>query len=354
MEKYGQYRDKGSGIAPFFPVPPLPYNPLFLPFYILLLCLRVPLVTVAWILWLLIFQWTPAGGALRKANLWCILGIPGVWWIDIQVDGVRRGSLAQTPRGRLPGPATIIASSFTSPLDVLYLAAIFDPVFTISQGPDSRLVRPVSLEAALAACFDVHSPAVFHARQPPATLSSVIKQYRNRVIVVFPEATTSNGRGILRLSPSLLSATRDTKIFPVSLRYTPQDIVTPIPGWMEALRFVWLLNSRPTHCIRVRIGTPVTLASAGAPANSHTTGNSNGKRASGYDTNFFDTLEGSPAPKASEESAVAEGVSEQEIKALDAVADTLARLGRAKRVGLGVAEKKQFVDAWSKRGKYRT
>ena len=53
--------------------------------------MRIPLVTFAWVVWLAIVQWTPAGGVLRKANLWCILGIPGVWWIDLQVDGVRRG-----------------------------------------------------------------------------------------------------------------------------------------------------------------------------------------------------------------------------------------------------------------------
>jgi hypothetical protein len=23
--------------------------------------------------------------------LWAILGIPGIWWIDLQIDGVKRG-----------------------------------------------------------------------------------------------------------------------------------------------------------------------------------------------------------------------------------------------------------------------
>jgi hypothetical protein len=36
-------------------------------------------------------QWTTPGTLLRKANLWCIIGIPGIWWVDLQVDGVRRG-----------------------------------------------------------------------------------------------------------------------------------------------------------------------------------------------------------------------------------------------------------------------
>jgi len=46
---------------------------------------------LAWVVWLGLIQWLPAGSFLRKANQWCVLGIPGVWWIDLQVDGVRRG-----------------------------------------------------------------------------------------------------------------------------------------------------------------------------------------------------------------------------------------------------------------------
>lgn len=56
-----------------------------------LFSLRISLLVFAWAVWFLLIQWTPAGGLLRKANLWCILGVPGVWWIDIRVDGVQRG-----------------------------------------------------------------------------------------------------------------------------------------------------------------------------------------------------------------------------------------------------------------------
>lgn len=66
-----------------------------------LFCVRVPLVTFAWIVWLAIIQWTPAGGILRKADLWCVLGIPGVWWIDLQVDGVRRGYVKSSLRNEV-------------------------------------------------------------------------------------------------------------------------------------------------------------------------------------------------------------------------------------------------------------
>lgn len=44
-----------------------------------------------------------------------------------------------------------------------------------------------------------------------------------------------------------------------------------------------------------------------------------------------------------------DGVTPREQAVLDEVADALARLGRVKRVGLGVREKRGFVEAWGKR-----
>jgi 1-acylglycerol-3-phosphate O-acyltransferase len=363
----------GSGIAPFFPISPPASSPLLLPWHLFLFSIRIPLLTVAWLVWLCLIQWLPAGSALRKANQWCLLGIPGVWWIDLQVDGVRRGSLAQTPRGRLPYPGTIIASSYTSPLDVLYLAAIFDPIFTQSFR-NSKLVEPISQETALGNCFNIENPLELGKEHKTIELNALVKQNPGRIIVVFPETSTSNGRGILKLSPSLLSAAQDTKIFAVSLRYTPADVVTPIPGWPEAFRFIWRLNSRQTHCIRVRIGKPITLSAlpvsstsdandsspAASPSPARKRGTPSAKRGS-FESNFFDTLQSSPAQKvagsggASEDEADEEGdqLSVAERRALDAVADDLARLGRVKRVSLGVEEKAKFIQAWTKGARSR-
>lgn len=235
MEKYGQYRDKGthttspttghlltlsrpgSGIAPFFPIPAQPSNPLLLPFHVFLFFVRLPLLLLAALTYLLLIQHTPPGGLLRKANLWLILGIPGIWWIDLQVDGVKKGSLAQTPRSRLPGARTVIVSSHMSPIDVLYLAAIFDPVFTESFA-GVKGVKAVSLAQAMALCFC--KPRIKPDEgEEVQSLESMVTRNKQRCIVVFPEATTSNGRSILRLAPSVLSAGQDTRVFPVSLRY---------------------------------------------------------------------------------------------------------------------------------------
>jgi hypothetical protein len=188
-------------------------------------------------------------------------------------------------------------------------------------------VQVLSLERALAGCFALPPP------QPDNTISlaELVAANPRRVIVVFPECTTSNGKGVLRLSPSLLSASKGTNIFPVSLRYSPADVVTPIPGWLESVKFFWTLFSRQTHSIRVRIGFPVKMAQLQQPQQSSGAGTQQSqrpqqrlaqqqalssssdkdseedsrpttgtRRGSGYDTNFFDnfpsTSSGNNAP----------------------------------------------------------
>lgn len=227
-------------------------------------------------------------------------------------------------QARLPQPGSVIASSFTSPIDAVYLAAIFDPIFTASY-PNTRQVERISLLQAVLRAFA--SPATQPA--PGAQMvdvSTLVEQYPSRPIVLFPECTTTNGRGILTLSNSLLSVPPKTKIFPVSLRYTPMDIVTPLPGSYMSL--LWTLLSKPTHCIRVRIAECIT--------NSQNATDST--RKSTYSTNYLDTMDGN----GQEEQA-----SPSEKVLLDNVGESLARLGRVKRVGLGVKEKQEFSRAWS-------
>jgi 1-acylglycerol-3-phosphate O-acyltransferase len=222
----------------------------------------------------------------------------------------------------------VIASSFTSPIDAVYLAAIFDPVFTASY-PNTRQVERISLLQATLRAFAAPS-----THPEPSTklvdVAALVEKYPNRPIVIFPECTTTNGRGILPLSHALLGVPSKTKVFPVSLRYTPVDVVTPLPG--SYISFLWTLLSKPTHCIRVRIAECVmnTRSAVDAPPARST-------RQSTYSSNYLDTLEQDEG-----------GVTAGEKAFLDNVGEALARLGRVKRVGLGVKQKQEFVRVWSK------
>lgn len=247
------------------------------------------------------------------------MAIPGIWWIDLRLDGVKRGTLSEQPRERVPHPGSIIAANFTSPVDAIYLAAIFDPVFTVSY-PGERKVRRIGL---LSAVMMALAPVT---TGPPAgaklvDLKDLVKQYPDRVIAVFPECGTTNGKAILPFSPSILTSPADVHIFPVSIRYTPSEITTPIPG--QWFRFLWALLSRPTTCIRVRIAEG--QINKAATKTSENTGSGDLTYRGGANAS----------------------INSEEQKLLDWIGEALARLSRVKRVGLTLKDKAAFVRAWS-------
>lgn len=330
MEKFSQFRDRGSGISPFMPssAPESSFiSRLFAP---LVFLLRLPFFLLYTTIYFLLLPLLPS--PLRKLLLWGIFALTGTWWSDLQLDGVKRGSLSQQPPTRIPRAGTVIAANFTSPLDAVYLAAVWDCVF-VQSFPGSRQVRKLSLWQAISLALSPRQLA-----GPPAenekltTIAQLLKEYPTRAIAVFPECATTNGKGILPLSPSLLTVPSSTQIFPLSLRYTPVDDTTPVPGGVKVwCGFLWKLLARPTHCIRIRIGEGVvnTVGAAnGVPSHGE---------ASGVDVN-----------RERHEEDDGELTAEEQ-RILDKVAETLARLGRAKRVGLTVEDKKNFVKAWEKR-----
>ncbi|EMR62786.1 putative acyltransferase-like protein [Eutypa lata UCREL1] len=320
MEKYSQFRDRGSGISPFIPTStPTSTFYTFARFFVFLF--RLPIFLGYCAVYFLLLAQLPLPLAFRKLLLWGMLGIPGIWWVDLQLDGVKRGSLSQQPPSRVPHPRSVIAAQFTSPVDALYLAAIFDPIFTISY-PRTRKVQRISLFRALTLALS--SPAI----EPPpgarlTTLRALVEQNPHRVVAVFPEMSTTNGKGILPFSPSLLSAPAGAEIFPVSMRYTPPDITTPVPG--AYVPFLWNLLSRPTHCIRVRIAEAVANTSASGSMVNGVSGEAD----DGYAQHEDD-------------------LTPDEKRVIDHVGEDLARLARNKRVGLTLRDKAAFINAWKK------
>ncbi|RDW59696.1 hypothetical protein BP6252_12783 [Coleophoma cylindrospora] len=342
MEKYSQYRDRGSGIAPFFPVASQPTG-AYLPVHIFLFLIKLPIFLSVALSYFLVLQWFPLGSLAKKGMLWLILGVPGIWWIDLQIDGVKKGSLAKKHEGRVPQPSSIIASSFTSPIDSLYLAAIFDPIFTISY-PHTRQVQYISLFGAILRALS--KPKEFPPKGAVMTdLRTLVAEHPKRIIVVFPECTTTNGKGIMPFSPSLLTTPATTKIFPISMRYTPPDITTPIPGAYWS--FLWNLLSKPTHCIRVRIAEVVYNTSKptdGAPL----------EKRDRYMENLLNPSGDDSAMTSSTDTLTSLGdqpgdINTDERRILDKVGEALARLGRVKRVGLTVKDKAAFIEAWGAR-----
>ncbi|KAL7953100.1 hypothetical protein V8C34DRAFT_297843 [Trichoderma compactum] len=317
MEKYSQFRDRATGIAPFLPVSS-PSSAISTLTHVLLFLVRLPIFLTYALGYFIVFHPLPLPVFVRKIALWGLMAIPGIWWIDLQLDGVKRGTLSEQPRERVPHPGSIIAANFTSPVDAIYLAAIFDPVFTISY-PGERKVRRIGLlQAVVKALAPVTTQPAPSAQL--VDLKDLVKQYPNRVIAVFPECGTTNGKAILPFSPSILQTPPDVHIFPVSIRYTPSEITTPIPG--QWLRFLWTLLSRPTTCIRVRIAEGQTNKAAAK---------------SGDNIPSDLTFRGGAGA----------AINSEEQKLLDWIGEALARLSRVKRVGLTMKDKAAFVRAWT-------
>ncbi|KAK3903409.1 hypothetical protein C8A05DRAFT_32848 [Staphylotrichum tortipilum] len=331
MEKFSQFRDRGSGISPFIPVT-TPSSLLATFSHAILFLVRLPFFATYAALYFLVLHHLPFLPAVaRKLLLWLLLAIPGIWWVDLQLDGVKRGALSQQPPSRVPHPGSVIAANFTSPIDAVYLAAVFDPIFVASH-PASRKVKRISLLSAVCAALSPSAQlsSLSDFESDPSsliTLRALLASHPNRPLAVFPECGTTNGRAILPLSPCLLTAPADAPLLPLSMRYAPPDVTTSVPGPRGWAAFLWKVLGRPTHCIRVRIAEAVY----------NTTGASNGVSAAA-----------APSGGGGEGRSGEEPTAEEQ-KVLDRVGEALARLGRVKRVGLTLRDKKAFVAAWAKR-----
>jgi hypothetical protein len=72
-------------------VPPPPVGLAWTPIYAFLFLCRIPFVVGLSVFYFGIVEWLPVGGTIKYALLWALLGLTGVWWVDFQVDGVKRG-----------------------------------------------------------------------------------------------------------------------------------------------------------------------------------------------------------------------------------------------------------------------
>lgn len=121
---------------------------------------------------------------------------------------------------------------------------------------------------------------------------------------------------------------------------------------------MWNLCSRPTHCIRVRIAEAVyntskTKSQFSVGAGSGADQPAVKARKNSYQSNFFDELHIGEKVSSSDtlggESESDEGLGVEEKRVLERIGEDLARLGRVKRVGLGVKDKQEFINAWTRK-----
>ncbi|KAL6414079.1 vacuolar protein sorting protein Vps66 [Ilyonectria robusta] len=188
---------------------------------------RLPLFIIAFSAYFLVLQWVHPGPVGNKLCLWTLMAILGVWWTDLQIDRVKPGSLAQQPLWRLPHPGCIMVVSATHLIDAIFLAAVFDPIFTVLH-PRSRLVRELSLLQAIFRIGTNETSPPSHANL--TDLKTVLERHPDRIIAVLADYSATNGTGTV---PSTLNLSDTVRIFRVSIQYLPVDVSTQVSASQE-------------------------------------------------------------------------------------------------------------------------
>ncbi|KAK0490979.1 hypothetical protein IW261DRAFT_1388495 [Armillaria novae-zelandiae] len=380
MEKYSAYRDPGTGIQPFLaPVaPPSPSGDIFakivLPIRYLIGTVRIVLVLLVLGLYLILvegicFIFKPVAPLHRTLarlltallSRLALLGA-GIFWIHVECIKRKRGRQNQSADQWDPRPGDVIVSNWVSWIEILWLAFRFNPVFVLpvpassaltfapskqsdpvsrtpgrrtgtgsanvsvsTRAPRERIpiigFQRLSLLNVLRQCGNVPPYRVGQGLAPQSF--EAIRSTSDRPIVVFPECTTSNGRGLIRFCD----------VF-------NQNI--PVQGWQVFVMCVrydtpTILSSTLSHSIPARSVNPLSqmfnVATSITPPSVSIRLLAPSESPSSPTFLASDVLIGSYSDQLSEACAV-----------------LIAQLGKMKRTGMGWEDKVNFLEFyWGRR-----
>ncbi|ODV92459.1 hypothetical protein CANCADRAFT_1053 [Tortispora caseinolytica NRRL Y-17796] len=230
MEKFTQWRDRGTGIAPFSPILATPTVRGYLGCIIRCIVFGLSVLT-GW------FGWIP---------------------IDFRAANVSSNKpLKGKDLGLKPGTAVIV--NYTCPLDgymtiaALRLAGADNIVLAIPH--EDKSVSEVT-------AFGMLTEALSLPRTDPGSLDieTFIDQTEERkaVCAIFVEGTTSNGRAILPFMLPLIKITTRAKNPPLALAltYRPGNITTPLPRMFVS--WLWTFCTSSKISVRARLSAPVS------------------------------------------------------------------------------------------------
>ncbi|KAJ3999510.1 hypothetical protein F5050DRAFT_1804934 [Lentinula boryana] len=384
MEKYSAYRDPGTGIQPFLtPVPspgshssvlPAALLPLRYVVGLLRLTLIVLLATV-YALVAAVFAVIPplkrvVSSALIRAVLFCL----GFIWISTEIVSKKRGRSQKLKDSWNPGAGDLIVTNWASWVELLWLAYRFNPVFVLpipeshvqkafsitpspisstprrrsgrssmpevpssSRTPSSQIeiigFTPVSLLTIIRETGRAPPYVSVTKATKPRSLDE-IRKTSDRPVVVFPECTTSNGRGLLRFATLFQQQSLPVKgwnLFIMCVRYDPPTGLSPtvthsipsLSSFNEKLNplphIFTLASSLTTPALTIRL-----LAQADSPS--------------------------SPTFMVNEILNVGPGVSARDELA-EASAVLISQLGKFKRMTMGWEDKVRFLEFYGSKRK---
>ncbi|KAG1755801.1 hypothetical protein EDB19DRAFT_1892004 [Suillus lakei] len=264
MEKFSSFRDPGTGIQPFL-APVATTGTAIVALIrtaVIIVLISIHFVFVHVIGFLCrpvpplqdVISWLGTALLARLA-----LYVIGFWSVPTELIVRKRG---KTPEIKWnPRAGDLIVSNWSSWIEVLWLAYQYNPLFVLpvanapaaSSARDASAIsytpgRKTGTGSAAISSFDrvLSSPeAIRGFRQvslleiisstgnTPSALSSAplrslddIRRSARRPVVVFPECTTSNGRGLLRFADVFDGASVPTKGYNIFLMYT----IPPTPS----------------------------------------------------------------------------------------------------------------------------
>lgn len=376
MEKFSAFRDPGTGIQPFLrPIPPTGSEALLIatsPLRYAIGLVRTLLVLILGILHALIVEVvcqvlrsvpplyrvvSHVFTALFARLALLFIGLP---WIPVQVVSRKRGRNSKTNETWSPGAGDLIVSNWVSTIEILWLAFRFNPIFVLpvsaageqaqqAATPSSPITRTpgrrtgtgsaaISSPAARAPTPRVpilgfrqtslfgmlratgHVPSAVQAHTTSSDVKSLeeIRGGADRPVVVFPECTTSNGRGLLRFAELFRDVSvplTKFKVFIMCVRYDPPTtfcptLAHPIPySALNPLPHIFsLTTSLAPYTLSIRLLSLADAPSSGAFVTSEFTAGQNS-----------DIL-------------------------TEACASLIAQIGKVKRVGFGWEDKAAFLE----------
>eukprot|EP00002_Diphylleia_rotans_P032809 TRINITY_DN691_c0_g1_i1.p1 TRINITY_DN691_c0_g1~~TRINITY_DN691_c0_g1_i1.p1 ORF type:complete len:346 (-),score=68.42 TRINITY_DN691_c0_g1_i1:239-1276(-) len=273
MEKYSRWRDKGTGVHPFLHEKPLA-KPI--PFHVKMGRLvtagliQCPLFVIRLILLLVVSFWfsimhliiavlsifPPLRRGFQKYVSFLgsrmFLLLMGFWWIEHQpASRVRSASADQLIVPKVQS-GDLVISNHISFLEIIYLNFRFAPTFAIPKidsdttAPSNQVIPMSFLEALRRASHPAKALS-----QPPMPLSDLLKDAKAKrlgPVVLFPEATTSNGKAVLSfqtIDPNSIPS--ETRVILMAFKFDYQDFSPAfVVGsfWSHFFKILFQLSNR--------------------------------------------------------------------------------------------------------------
>lgn len=238
MEKFSEWRDKGTGISPFMPADERPNVLVASALFIA----KAPLVlffVVATFIWR-----TP------KVLYWALKLLFGIRRIEITVEGVKRSAKEEIYKN-LPDIGDFVICNFTSPIDGLVLASMakvnWDKIVILVPNKDGVLFQ-YSIWSLMKCAV---TPTI--GINTSSTKIDDYDQLRNKLVYCFIEGTPSNNKAILPFVNIGPVPSNSFNVKTLLLKLMPNALTTPLPVSLSSYFMSTIANTSKSSYIRVRI-----------------------------------------------------------------------------------------------------